>query len=100
ALYDILFLGLVWIVLRIVEKRLRPRVGTLFRLFMIGYGLFRFTVDFVKPRHALLIGLSSIQLAALFIASYYSVTLIIRHQRRSFSIPLEQTVDHGLEQRT
>lgn len=84
ALYEIVFLGLFWIVLAKMEKRIFLENGALFRLFVIGYSLFRLSVDFIKPRETLFLGLSSIQIGALFIAIFYLAELMWRYHHRPF----------------
>jgi prolipoprotein diacylglyceryltransferase len=51
--------------------------GGIFQLFMTGYLLFRFAVDFIKPTPHPYAGLNNIQLACLAGLIYY-VTLLIR----------------------
>lgn len=63
-LYDIVFL----LILAAGLFVLRPRLGNngrLFRLFMLGYLLWRFGVEFIKPRELLIYNLSAIQIASL-----------------------------------
>jgi prolipoprotein diacylglyceryltransferase len=43
----------------------KARTGSRFRLFMVGYLLFRFGVEFIKPTYRPYAGLSAIQLACL-----------------------------------
>lgn len=77
ALYEILFLGLLWIALYKTNNRIVFKNGTLFRLFVIGYTTFRFCVEFIKPIQSIAFGLSAIQIACLCIAIFYILTLII-----------------------
>ncbi|AWI26947.1 prolipoprotein diacylglyceryl transferase [Flavobacterium pallidum] len=70
ALYEMFFLLLLWIVFRKI-KNYRIINGDRFKLFMILYFLFRFLVEFLKPFHPLIAGLSSIHLTCLFIYIYY-----------------------------
>jgi phosphatidylglycerol:prolipoprotein diacylglycerol transferase len=68
-LYEIAFmlaLG-VWLLVRM--RRPYPN-GYLFRLFMFSYLLFRFAVEFIKPRYDPWLGLSAIQIASLAGALY------------------------------
>lgn len=61
-----------------LQKRALPE-GAVFHLFMLGYLLFRFLIDFIKPTpHPYLI-LNNIQLAALLGVVYYT-RLILRWQ--------------------
>jgi prolipoprotein diacylglyceryltransferase len=75
SLYEIIFLGLLWIVLYQINKKSRLQHGTLFRLFIIGYALFRFLVEFIKPTLPLALGLGAIQWVCLIAAVYYIIML-------------------------
>jgi prolipoprotein diacylglyceryltransferase len=68
-LYEIAFVALLAIVLA-WRYRLAYTNGTTFRLFIAGYLLFRFGVEFVKPSFKPYLGLSAIQLASLAGAAY------------------------------
>ncbi len=72
TLYEILFLLLLWIGLKQLQKKSSLQVGALFKLFMISYLLFRFFIDFIKPHYPVLLHLSTIQLACLAGLLYYS----------------------------
>lgn len=61
-LYEIAFLLLTGSMLALRMRRPFPN-GSIFRLFMLAYLLFRFGVEFLKPRETPLAGLSAIQLA-------------------------------------
>ena len=63
-LYEILFISFLAIVLA-VRYRLAYTNGQTFRLFIAGYLLFRFGVEFVKPSYKPYLGLSAIQIASL-----------------------------------
>jgi phosphatidylglycerol---prolipoprotein diacylglyceryl transferase len=65
ALYEIVFLLLLWIGLQIMEKRFLLSNGALFKLFMIAYLVFRFCLDFMKPVYEYSIGLSAIQVTTI-----------------------------------
>jgi prolipoprotein diacylglyceryltransferase len=74
-LYEIAFLlilaGGLWII--------RPRLGNngrLFRLFMLGYLLWRFCVEFIKPRETIGLNLSAIQIASLAGAVVCGVSIL------------------------
>lgn len=71
SLYEIVFLILLWIVLLQVEKKYPLAEGARFKLFMFGYILFRFFIDFIKPSYIILAGLSTIQITALLGLLYY-----------------------------
>jgi prolipoprotein diacylglyceryltransferase len=60
-LYDIVFLALLALALGIYARRPYAN-GRLFRYFLLGYVLWRFAVEFIKPRYTYF-GLSAIQMA-------------------------------------
>lgn len=65
-LYEIVFLLLLGSAIWTYERVAGPqRGGARFRLYMLGYLLFRFLVEFIKPVFAPYLGLSAIQLASL-----------------------------------
>lgn len=72
ALYEILFLGLLWIGLISIENRVRLVNGYRFQFFMIAYLTFRFMLDFIKPHYIYFIGLGTIQLCCFIGLLYYS----------------------------
>jgi prolipoprotein diacylglyceryltransferase len=83
-LYESIF---VLILAAILYFTLRGRTlppGTRFRLYFAGYFLFRFVVEFIKPRETPLLGLSAIQLAALF-----GATLALTSIRRLTPLVIE-----------
>ena len=71
ALYEIVYLILLWIVLKIVQKKYIYPSGYLFQVFMLAYFSFRFCLDFIKPIHPIFLGLSSIQLTCVCVIIYY-----------------------------
>jgi prolipoprotein diacylglyceryltransferase len=78
-LYEIVFLlalagGLALVKLRARRQRNQPSAlpeGALFQLFMTGYLLFRFFVDFIKPTVTPYLGLNNMQVACLAALFYY-----------------------------
>jgi len=76
ALYEIVYLILLWIFLIIVQKKYIYPSGYLFKVFMLAYFLFRFCLDFIKPIHPLFLGLSSIQLTCVCVIIYYIFKLL------------------------
>lgn len=82
-LYEIMFLLLLGCLLLSWKRRIRVRLplpfptfrtipdGAIFQLFMIGYLLFRFVIDFIKPTPHPYFGLNNIQLACLAGLIYY-----------------------------
>ena len=71
ALYEILFLSVLWLGLKQLQKNHPLESGALFKLFMIGYLGFRLLLDFIKPHYPVLLGFSTIQLACLAGLLYY-----------------------------
>jgi phosphatidylglycerol---prolipoprotein diacylglyceryl transferase len=65
ALYEIGFLTTLWIILKRIEARQPLVEGAQFKLFMISYLVFRFSLDYIKPHYTFSIGLSTIQVACL-----------------------------------
>ena len=71
ALYEMVFLLLLWISLRRADNKWKLAPGARFKLFMMTYMLFRFLLDFIKPHYTFSIGLSTIQLTSLAGLLYY-----------------------------
>ena len=76
ALYEIFFLLFLWAGLKWLQKTVALESGALFKLFMISYLLFRFTLEFIKPHVIIFIGLSTIQLTCLAGLIYYSPFIV------------------------
>ena len=70
-LYEILWLALLWTLLRWVERRWTLADGARFKLFMVGYLLFRLAVEAIKPQPVISLGLSTIQWACVAGLLYY-----------------------------
>lgn len=70
-LYEIAFLALLAVALAWRARRPHPR-GDLFKLFMVAYLGWRLLVDFLKPAHVTVLGLSPIQLACLAGLAWYA----------------------------
>lgn len=79
AIYEIIFLLLLWWTIYNIEKRKIFQTGIRFKIFMISYLIFRFFLDFIKPVHFVLLNLSTIQLACLLGLLYYyrALTMLI-----------------------
>ena len=75
ALYEIVFLVLLWILIRIFSKQASWQLGLLFKIFMISYLTFRFGLEFLKPREPIALSLSAIQWACVAGWFYYSGTI-------------------------
>ncbi len=80
TLYEILFLILAFIFLKVFEKNYLFPHGALFKLLMISYLLFRFLLDFIKPGWRYFLGLGSIQIVCLLGLLYYSPFIV--HPKR------------------
>lgn len=93
ALYEILFLILLWIALVQLESRYQLASGLRFKFFMIAYFTFRFALDFIKPHYTFSFGLSTIQLTALVGLIYYTVVYI--QQKELFLISKISTKTQG-----
>jgi prolipoprotein diacylglyceryltransferase len=75
TLYEIGFLGLLWMGLVAIERRVKLIDGYRFQFFMIAYFAFRLLLDFIKPRYVLFAGLGTIQVCCLIALLYYSRTI-------------------------
>jgi phosphatidylglycerol---prolipoprotein diacylglyceryl transferase len=75
ALYEIVFLVLLWILISIFSKQASWQLGLLFKIFMISYLGFRFGLEFLKPREPIALSLSAIQWACVAGWFYYSGTI-------------------------
>ncbi len=71
ALYEIAFLICLWILLEKIKNNFSPRSGTVFKIFLVSYCVFRFLLDFIKPHYTWNVGLSTIQLSAIAGLLYY-----------------------------
>lgn len=71
ALYEIFFLLSLWIFLIQLEKKVVLVAGSRFKIFLIAYMLYRFSVDFIKPSEHIIFGLSTIQLTSIAGLIYY-----------------------------
>jgi prolipoprotein diacylglyceryltransferase len=76
ALYELVFLTILFVLLRRLYDQSKMPNGLLFRIFMISYFAFRFLIEFIKPNTFLPLGLSSIQWLCILCFVYYRGTLI------------------------
>ena len=76
TIYEIVYLILLWLLLWMLSKRMILANGALFKLFMIGYIMFRFFLECIKPHYKYSIGLSAIQVACLTGVIWYAPYLI------------------------
>ena len=72
SLYELIFLTILFIALKIVNKTFRLNNGDLFKFFMLSYFGFRFCIEFLKPNVFYTFGLSSIQILCVICWLYYS----------------------------
>jgi len=73
ALYEIVFLLFLWLLLHKVSDKNALKSGRLFQFFMVGYFMFRFLLDFIKPGFRYeMIGLTAIQMCCLLVLVYYA----------------------------
>lgn len=71
ALYEIAFLIILWICLKLIEKKRKYPSGFIFQVFMLSYFTFRFFLDFIKPKIGIIGNLGIIQLVSLSVIIYY-----------------------------
>lgn len=71
ALYEILFLIVLFIALQIIKQKRNYPSGFLFQVFMLAYFSFRFLVEFIKPRYEILFGMGTLQLVCIIMILYY-----------------------------
>lgn len=77
SLYELVFLILLFVALRYLNKLNTLKNGDLFKVFMLFYFTFRFFIEFLKPNVFYLFGLSTIQLLCVICWIYYSKFLIL-----------------------
>jgi len=75
ALYELLFLVVLYGFLRNLKQKNNLQNGLLFKYFMILYFSFRFFLEFLKPNTFFILGLSSIQILCLICLLYYNKTI-------------------------
>jgi len=71
ALYEMIFLLILFISLKYFQRNYAYKSGVLFQIFMLSYFSFRFLLDFIKPTYNIILGLSTIQLVCISIIIYY-----------------------------
>jgi prolipoprotein diacylglyceryltransferase len=74
SLYELIFLGMLFIVLKRIAFYTKNESGLLFKIFMIAYFGFRFFIEFLKPNSFHVAGLSSIQWLCITCWMYYMPT--------------------------
>lgn len=75
SLYEIVFLCMLFIMLKKTQPRTEKSRGTLFKMFMVSYFGFRFLIEFIKPNVFFVFGLSSIQWLCVTCILYYTPSL-------------------------
>ncbi len=75
ALFEIVFLLLLWYFLKRLSRKSTLDSGGLFKGFMICYFSFRFGIEFLKPPVFYLFGLTSIQYLCILCLIYYHKTI-------------------------
>lgn len=75
SLYELVFLILLFIALKKLQKRATLKNGELFKWFMILYFTFRFFIEFLKPNVFYVFGLSTIQILCIICLLYYRTTI-------------------------
>lgn len=88
SLYEILFLGFLWVFLYWISKQFTFKEGVFFRLFVILYAIYRLIIEFLKPHGTLFFGLSSIQIGCLIALVYLSLQLIHKYQENKLIIQI------------
>lgn len=85
ALYEIVFLIVLWVTIKKVDPLLAPEQGARFKVFLIAYCAFRLLLDFIKPHYTFPFGLSTIQLVSIAGLIYYYPP-IIRYARKTLHL--------------
>ena len=75
ALYEILYLVIVWTVLTYAKKYYQLESGILFKLFILLYLSYRLFIEFLKPVTPLIFNLSAIQIVSLVVVMVYLIQL-------------------------
>ena len=87
-LYEMFFLICFWFSLYRISHRYQLQNGVRFKLFMIGYLIFRFGIEYLKIRETYLVGMGAIQIACLTGLVYYGKTItdILLHGFKNLEI--------------
>ncbi|WP_417785944.1 prolipoprotein diacylglyceryl transferase [Tenacibaculum sp.] len=78
ALYELVFLIILFISLRYLQKEYVLQSGELFKFFMLAYFGFRFFIEFLKPNTFFILGLSTIQILCIVCYVYYTKFIILK----------------------
>ncbi|MDH7913787.1 prolipoprotein diacylglyceryl transferase family protein [Winogradskyella sp. SYSU M77433] len=76
SLYELIFLIILFFVLKKIQKKVLLKNGDLFKIFMLSYFGFRFFIEFIKPNVFYVFGLSSIQILCVICWLFYSKFII------------------------
>ena len=79
----------VFLALVLLRFERRSRLGDAFKAFMASYLAFRLAIEFLKPRGALVAGLSAIQWACVGGLVYYAWWFLARRSERAMVRPQE-----------
>ncbi|MFV0344672.1 MAG: prolipoprotein diacylglyceryl transferase [Bacteroidales bacterium] len=82
ALYEIVFLIVLWIAIAVFKKKHKYESGRLFQIFMLCYFGFRFVLDFIKPRYELFWSLGTIQIVCIVVIIYYLYLIFMRDSKK------------------
>jgi len=75
TLYELVFLLILYLILRRLYLEKKFESGMIFKLFMLAYFGFRFFLEFLKPNSFLIFSLSTIQWLCIICFVYYRRTL-------------------------
>ncbi len=92
-LYEAMLNLLLFVALMYISRRWDSwlRAGDVFLIYLIGYSLIRFTIEFQRPDAWTIGGLPTAQWLAILIAAVAAIILIVRHR---IQLP-EQSGDHA-----
>ncbi|WP_298532096.1 prolipoprotein diacylglyceryl transferase [uncultured Algibacter sp.] len=71
SLYELMFLVVLFVGLKKIQKNMILKPGELFKIFMLLYFGFRFFIEFLKPNVFYLLGISTIQILCIVCFVYY-----------------------------
>lgn len=71
ALYEIIYLVLLFISLQFIKRKYDFQSGLLFQLFMLNYFSFRFFMEYLKPKYSVIGDLGTLQIVCILVILYY-----------------------------
>jgi phosphatidylglycerol---prolipoprotein diacylglyceryl transferase len=80
SLYEILFLIIIWVLLKLISSKHSLQDGALFKLFITSYLFYRFIIGFFQPHSHLIFELSPIQIGCILGLIYYYKTFLFPHK--------------------